>query len=335
MTRTGNSSIDAWLIYADLQFHTMQSICVNFVGRMLAAAGCLAAMIPAVLGNPVVGGKLTLGHEVREFIPCGSSASYWLQAEPSLLSLLGSRYDDLSESPYDPVYAELSGTFDSIVPNSGFAADYDGVFELDHIAGVSELLDSSCSGGQRHRRVKQTWVLECPHQPPAVIAAENDGAWLFRPGGTVQLQKAGSDDINVFTASGIEVRIKGESGIIRENDVDGPTCTNNRRAAIWEQSKLNGADFRAVGNEPGWTMEILGQELIVFVADYGEHRVEYPLPTPVQDTTTGRTTWDAGELQLLIDGQQCLDTMSGEQFEAAVTVYWNDRQYRGCGRALH
>ena len=40
---------------------------------------------------------------------------------------------------------------------------------------------------------------------------------------------------------------------------EGPMHTQpheNRRAAIWAQAKLDGVDFRATGNEPGWKLEI-------------------------------------------------------------------------------
>jgi len=33
-------------------------------------------------------------------------------------------------------------------------------------------------------------------------------------------------------------------------------CRNNRAMAICVDAKLRGVDFRAVGNEPGWNLEI-------------------------------------------------------------------------------
>lgn len=41
------------------------------------------------------------------------------------------------------------------------------------------------------------------------------------------------------------------------------------------------------------------------------------------------------ELVVLLEGTGCRDTMSGEEFETAVTVNLNGREYHGCGRALH
>ena len=44
-----------------------------------------------------------------------------------------------------------------------------------------------------------------------------------------------------------------------------------------------------------------------------------------------------GDLQIIveIEGSTCWDTMSGEEFESTVTVQFQGKTYRGCGRALH
>lgn len=105
--------------------------------------------------------------------------------------------------------------------------------------------------------------------------------------------------------------------------------------AIWERAKLDGADFRAVGNEPGWNLEIRAGNQLLLVTDYGKSRVELPLPEPTLDPDARRTRWDAGELVLDVIGRPCRDTMSGEQFETQVLVTWEGQTLRGCGRALH
>ncbi|KPJ94437.1 MAG: hypothetical protein AMS18_03710 [Gemmatimonas sp. SG8_17] len=115
-------------------------------------------------------------------------------------------------------------------------------------------------------------------------------------------------------------------------------CVNNRRRAIWEHAKLNGADFRAVGNEPGWHMEI-HHDGIVLVADYGSATYRFATPEPIEDRALHHTTYetanDSHSLRVLLEGGGCSDTMSGEEFEVAVTVTLDEKTYRGCGRALH
>ena len=107
------------------------------------------------------------------------------------------------------------------------------------------------------------------------------------------------------------------------------------RRAVWERAKLDGADFRAVGNEPGWSLEIIAGDRILLITDYGASRVELPLPEPYVDQTNRRTRWDAGEFIVEVMGRPCRDSMSGELFDTEVSVQWQGQTLSGCGRALH
>lgn len=109
--------------------------------------------------------------------------------------------------------------------------------------------------------------------------------------------------------------------------------------AIWEHAKLNGVDFRAVGNEPGWYLEIRNGDKIVFISDYGTSRYEFAASEPLTDQKKHTNIYqtDAGgkNLRVVIEGRQCRDTMSGEYFETTVRVRLDQKKYQGCGRALH
>ena len=117
------------------------------------------------------------------------------------------------------------------------------------------------------------------------------------------------------------------------------SCKNNRAMAIWEDAKLRGVDFRAIGNEPGWNLEIIKSEKIVFVGDYGQERYEFITTEPSIDRQARTTVYDVQndkhELSVIILGRRCNDTMSGEAFETTVSVILDGKKYRGCGKALH
>ena len=186
----------------------------------------------------------------------------------------------------------------------------------------------------------QTFYYECDDGYSFVARIEGERIWLFLPGSTIPLQHVQaasgakySDDVNTFWSKGEEARLelKGE---------EPRTCTNNRAKAIWEHAKLSGVDFRAVGNEPGWHLEISsGMKSIVFVTDYGESRYEFPFVAPLVDEENDRTEYRTGsgvhELKIVLECCDCRDSMSGEAFETNVTVTLDGREYRGCGRALH
>ncbi len=180
-----------------------------------------------------------------------------------------------------------------------------------------------------------TYVFVCDEQTEYTVRASETEAWLFRPQGTLRLPALPGGAGTLYADTDFELRIEGEQAWFGPIGGALQTCRNDRRRAVWEKAKLDGADFRAVGNEPGWHLEIQQQARIVLVTDYGATRVELPLPKPCEDHATRTSRWDAGELVLEVTGRPCIDTMSGERFESEVTVSWDGRVLRGCGRALH
>ena len=116
-------------------------------------------------------------------------------------------------------------------------------------------------------------------------------------------------------------------------------CTYDRRASIWEHAKLNGVDFRALGNEPGWVLEIRFRDRLDLSYDYGTQSLSLPIVATRSDSTS-RQTWLTGrdgevEMQVTLEGAACHDTMSDEVFPTRVRIEVADRVFSGCGRALH
>ena len=105
---------------------------------------------------------------------------------------------------------------------------------------------------------------------------------------------------------------------------------------VWHQAKLRGVAFRAIGQEPGWLLEIKNGEEILLVTDYGSKRLVMPYVEPVVYQEERRTQYvlEAYETMVEIRGEPCTDSMSGEEFEVSVTLRQADSELRGCGRAL-
>ncbi len=185
----------------------------------------------------------------------------------------------------------------------------------------------------------QTFVFECGEDYEFVARIEGEKSWLFLPGRTVPLPQVPSGSGAKYSNGKVTFWSRGEEALILLGEQERYNCRNNRARAIWEHAKLNGVSFRAVGNEPGWHLEITMQERIVLVTDYGESRLEFAVPEPETDqrarTTTYRVQDGEHDLTILIEGRPCQDTMSGEEFESAVTVILNEQTLSGCGRALH
>jgi uncharacterized membrane protein len=106
---------------------------------------------------------------------------------------------------------------------------------------------------------------------------------------------------------------------------------------VWHQAKLRGVAFRAVGQEPGWLLEMTDGVEIVLLTNYGESRDSYPYVEPQVDQAARRTLFLLNEHDLVIEirGESCVDTMSGENFSTTVTITLAASVLRGCGRALY
>ncbi len=189
------------------------------------------------------------------------------------------------------------------------------------------------SAGQEPRR---TLVYECAGFD--VVVRQGSGeVTLYLPERTVvapQVEAASgakyADGDVVFWSTGDEATL----------DVGGRSfgaCRLAPERAPWEDARLRGVTFRAVGNEPGWFVEIDPQR-VVFTGDYGETVVTSPAFEPRVDASTGRTTYHAvttaHDLEIVVDDRPCTDDMSGQEHPTTVVVRLNGKMFRGCGRQL-
>lgn len=112
-------------------------------------------------------------------------------------------------------------------------------------------------------------------------------------------------------------------------------CRSTPSKAPWADAKRRGATFRALGNEPAWYVEIFPDRLVI-VTELGTKRSELPYGAPVVDgaRTTYRAAAEGRDATVVIDRRACADSMSGDGFEAAATVSFENRTLRGCGRFL-
>ena len=69
-----------------------------------------------------VRGHLVWGHETRSFIECDTGREAWLINESG--DELTSVYEELTASPYQPMFVEVRGAWED-APTEGFGADYD------------------------------------------------------------------------------------------------------------------------------------------------------------------------------------------------------------------
>jgi membrane-bound inhibitor of C-type lysozyme len=186
----------------------------------------------------------------------------------------------------------------------------------------------------------QTYVFKCDDSYNFVARQDNDIIWLFLPYKTVKLPQVPSGSGFKYSNGEITFWLENDKAKLETGEKQFQSCQNNRARAIWEHAKLNGVDFRAVGNEPGWYLEIYEGRKVRFIADYGIVRYnDFDLPDPQIDPEARKTLYtfvlDEHELEIIIEGKTCRDTMIDEQYESTVTVNLDGKIYHGCGRPLH
>lgn len=116
---------------------------------------------------------------------------------------------------------------------------------------------------------------------------------------------------------------------------------SNRALAPWDgvfYEMARDRDFRALGQEPGWQLEIRKGAEMRLTYDYGAGTAVTPAAKAQIDPTSGTRTYhavtEANELRVVIVPVQCADAMSGRPFPATVSVTLNGRTLRGCGEEL-
>lgn len=105
----------------------------------------------------------------------------------------------------------------------------------------------------------------------------------------------------------------------------------------WEAAWQSGVVFRAVGQEPGWLLELDDENRLRFLGDYGRISFRPPTPATVAIDTAGQAvTWsartDAHDLVATVREAPCTDIMSGEAFTHVVVVRFDGRTLDGCGK---
>lgn len=131
----------------------------------------------------IVRGELILGHEVESFTPSNSDLNYWIIDSSKNLK---KAYDSLTinaKYPYMPVFAELK-IVDKGKSTEGFAAEYDGVYEVIEIINIRNLKESEIQSTYEVLTGSDGSKLELLYKtdgekPTVIITSENYGSQIL------------------------------------------------------------------------------------------------------------------------------------------------------------
>jgi hypothetical protein len=88
-------------------------------------------------------GHYIYGHEVNSFQPCSKKEVFWVKGSNELLEFMARKYSEHATQPYDEVYVEIIGNFESKATD-GFAADYDGQIHVMKMVLMKKKSDTDC-----------------------------------------------------------------------------------------------------------------------------------------------------------------------------------------------
>jgi|SRR5690625_5184470 len=103
----------------------------------------------------------------------------------------------------------------------------------------------------------------------------------------------------------------------------------------WEEARARGAEIRAIGQEPGWWLEIRRDGSIMLASDYGTRRQVFERPRSRYPEEGVELFQPVGTGVLItVEERACSDIMSGQQMPLTVAVETPDEELKGCGRRL-
>jgi hypothetical protein len=117
------------------------------ITSLLVTVGlCAACSDPAIVSAPdtqVFAGAYIFGHEVNSFEECGAGLSYWVRSSDGVAAQIRNFYEVNTNKPYQPIYIEFEGKLTD-GKASGFAADYDGLIQVDRLLTLSAAIPDDC-----------------------------------------------------------------------------------------------------------------------------------------------------------------------------------------------
>ena len=184
---------------------------------------------------------------------------------------------------------------------------------------------------------RKVYALECSNNLVFTVSLEEGVAWLFLPEDTLSFKAEDSKRCNKFSKGDNFIGFKDDLAYLKLN-AKTYHCQNNRKKSIIEKAKLDGYDFRATGNEPGWTLLIIG-DTIIYSGDYGTTNYTFKKSKYITNKEEKYTIYTANtkehKLSLKLEGKACLDTMSDDSYETSVSLEIDGKKLLGCGMALH
>ena len=181
----------------------------------------------------------------------------------------------------------------------------------------------------------QTWVYSCQNEYRFSARILSDLVSLRLPTRTTALPRVVARTGTRYAAQGVELTRTGETATLQIGDETHAGCSGQRAESGWDEARMLGADFRAAGREPTWSLEIDTGRQMRFLIE-GSSEIITPVAEPVRtdSTTSYRAAAGGHEIDVTIQERACPDSRLGAGLTHTVKLAVDGFPYLGCGRML-
>ncbi len=130
---------------------------------------------------------------------------------------------------------------------------------------------------------------------------------------------------------------KGSTATLERQGAPVVQCEERRADSLREDARARGVVYRALGNEPGWVLEVGPADKLSWTTNFGQDRFDFE-QTQVAAMPDGTSVFtaqnDAVSIKASIKAAPCVD--DGEvEFDHVVTLESGGQTLRGCGTRLN
>lgn len=184
----------------------------------------------------------------------------------------------------------------------------------------------------------QVFVYNCADSLQFTAHVTPDSTWLFLSDTTLKVMPVKAGSGARYEGHSYLYWSKGNEAILQKPEGSLMTCQSVPEERSWAAAKLRGVDFRALGQEPGWFLELKKEKQLKYVGNYGRDTLIVKPSAPTINAQGRRIVYRSEDtqqmLKLVIADTPCTDSMSGFDFPQTVTVTVDGETYRGCGQYL-
>lgn len=128
---------------------------------------------------------------------------------------------------------------------------------------------------------------------------------------------------------------KGSAATLERQGAPAVKCEERRAESLVEDARARGVTFRALGNEPGWVLEVGPSGRISWTTNFGADRYDFEQSRSA--AVDGGMAYSAQQgthsIKATVKVERCVD--DGEvEFNRTAVVEFEGQTYRGCGREL-